>query len=151
MPTKDVDSIAYCGLYCAECPNHTGKIADMSRDLRKELRAMRFDKAAESLSKISFFKALEKYPECYEVLGQMVRMRCNKVCRTGGGNPSCKIRICARKNGYDGCWECADFEDCEKHGVLCGVHGTAHTKNLRTIKKKGKAGFVKGDKYWFSP
>ncbi len=39
--------IAFCGLYCGECPNHTGKIADFARDLRKELRSVRFDKTAE--------------------------------------------------------------------------------------------------------
>jgi len=36
--------IAYCGLYCDECPNHTGRIADLARDLRKELRTFSFEK-----------------------------------------------------------------------------------------------------------
>jgi hypothetical protein len=45
--------VAYCGLYCEECPNHKGIIADYARDLRKELRTYRFDKTAELLSTIS--------------------------------------------------------------------------------------------------
>lgn len=45
-----IENIAYCGLYCAECPNHTGVIANLARDLRKELRTFRFDKTAELLS-----------------------------------------------------------------------------------------------------
>jgi hypothetical protein len=151
MTTEDdAKDIGYCGLYCNECPSHTGKVADLARDLRKELRVIRYDKAAEQLSKISFFKSLEHYPECYEVLGQMVKMRCNKVCKTGGGNPSCKVRICARKNGFEGCWECEGFEGCEKMDFLKGVHGRANIMNLRTIKKNGVEKFLDGKKLWYS-
>ncbi|PLX08209.1 MAG: hypothetical protein C0596_07920 [Marinilabiliales bacterium] len=92
------NDIAYCGLYCAECPNHTGVIADLARDLRKELSNYKFDKTAEMLSKISFFKDFEKYDDCYTVLGAMVKMRCGKTCRDGGGNPSCKIKRCVIKH-----------------------------------------------------
>lgn len=31
------ENIAYCGLYCAECPNRKGIIADLARNSRKEL------------------------------------------------------------------------------------------------------------------
>ena len=47
--------IAYCGLYCGDCPIHKGNIADLARDLRKELREARFDKTADALSEFSFF------------------------------------------------------------------------------------------------
>ena len=100
------ENVAYCGLYCAECPNHTGVIADLARDLRKQLRNYRFDKTAELLSKFSFFKEYNKYGDCYEVLGAMVKMRCGKSCRSGGGNPMCKIRNCSTKKKFEGCWEC---------------------------------------------
>ena len=80
-----VSDTSFCGLYCAECPNHTGIIADSARDLRKELRKFRFDKTAELLSEMSFFKEFKKYSDCYEVLGAMVKMRCNKMCRNECG------------------------------------------------------------------
>ena len=73
--------IAYCALYCSECPSYTGIIADLARDLRKELRNYRFDKTAELLSSVPIFKTYKKYPECYEVLGAMVKMRCGKTCK----------------------------------------------------------------------
>jgi len=57
MSKQDKNLIAYCGLYCGDCPMHKGKIADLARDLRKELRGARFDNTAEALSEISFFKA----------------------------------------------------------------------------------------------
>jgi len=91
MNKEDMNLIAYCGLYCGDCPNHKGKIADLARDLRKELREARFDKTAEALSGISFFEAFNNYQQCYEVLGAMVKLRCRKVCKEGGGPPFCKI------------------------------------------------------------
>lgn len=134
---EDKDLIAYCGLYCGECFGYQGKIADLARDLRKELRACRFDKTAESLSEVPFFKAYQNYPQCYEVLGAMVRLLC-------------KMRKCCQKKGIDGCWECADFESCDKLDFLKANHGDAHIKNLRILSKKGVAGFLAGKKYWYS-
>ena len=145
----EFNDFAYCGLYCAECPNHTGIIADSARDLRKELRKYRFDKTAEFLSTLSFFKEFKKYSDCYEVLGAMVKLRCNKTCRKGGGNPFCKIRKCCEKKGFSGCWECEDFENCSKLEFLENNHGKAHIKNLKIIKKKGFEEFIKGKIFWY--
>jgi len=51
--------IAYCGLYCGDCQGYTGRIPDLSRDLRKELRACRYDKFAEFLADKGFAKTLK--------------------------------------------------------------------------------------------
>ncbi len=149
MPNQET-SIAYCGIFCGDCFSYQGKIADLSRDLRKELRQTRFDKVAESLSNISFFKTFKKYPECYEVLGALVKLRCKNTCRNGGGNPYCAIKICCRKKEIEGCWLCDEFEGCKKMDFLKAAHGDACLKNLRILKKKGKKEFLKGNKYWYS-
>jgi hypothetical protein len=78
----------------------------------------------------------------------MVRMRCNRGCRDGGGNPGCKIRNCVTKKGLDGCWECDDYESCTKFAFLETVHGDACQKNLRRLAKNGKAAFVNGKRDW---
>ncbi|MCK4653259.1 MAG: DUF3795 domain-containing protein, partial [Candidatus Cloacimonetes bacterium] len=96
---EDKNLIAYCGLYCGDCFDYQGKIANLARDLRKELRQVRFDKTAEYLSSMSFFKVLENYPQCYEVLGTLVKFRCKRTCRGGGGPPFCKMRKCCQKKG----------------------------------------------------
>lgn len=150
MNNPDLENIAYCGLYCADCPNHTGVIADLARDLRKELRKFRFDKTAELLSGFPFFKTFAKYPDCYEVLGAMVKMRCSKSCRNGGANPGCKIRKCAQKKKITGCWECNEFTACDKLQFLEGNHGKAHIKNLKILKTKGVSQFLTGTKHWFA-
>lgn len=144
--TGDEDLIAYCGLYCGDCFGYKGKVADLARDLRKELRQAKFEEAVKGIP----FKEFQHYKECYEVLGAMVRLRCKSACRGGGGNPFCKIRKCCQTKGVEGCWECKEFETCEKLDSLKVNHGDAHIKNLRKIKKQGTDEFLKGKKCWYS-
>jgi hypothetical protein len=139
-------AVAYCGLYCGDCPFYKGEIADMARDLRKKLRQNKFDKFAAGMSNV--FKDFAEYPQCYKVLGAMVKMRCRKVCRDGGGNPFCKIRACCNKKEITGCWECDDFETCKKLEFLKVVHDDAVFKNMRKIRKAGMETFLSGTKYW---
>jgi len=150
MITEDENLIAYCGLYCGDYHGFSGKILDLARDLRKELRASRYDKFAEFISTFSFGKDFGNYEECYQVLGAMVKFRCRRGCRDGGGSPFCKIRKCAQKKDIEGCWLCEMFESCKKLDFLIPVHGDAHIKNLRAIKQKGKDAFLQGKRLWYS-
>jgi len=147
MP-EDKDLIAYCGLYCGDCYRYKGKLADLARDLRKELRAEKFDRTAEKMSTSSFFAAFKNYPQCYEVLGHIVKLRCKRACRDGGGIPVCKIRDCCRVKDIDGCWQCDEFETCKKLDFLNAFHEDAHLKDLRIIKKSGVDSFIRGKRYW---
>ncbi len=144
---EDKELIAYCGLYCGDCFGYRQKMADLARDLRKELRQTKFAKTAESLSEVSFFKVYKDYPQCYEVLGAMVKMRC-KSCRASGGPPFCKMRNCCQKKGIDGCWQCDEFETCDKLDFLKANHDDAHIKNLRILSKKGVDSFISGKRNW---
>lgn len=143
--------IAYCGLYCGECPWYTGKIADHARDLRKELRNTHFGKLAEFIAEFPQFSVYKHYTQCYEVLGSLMKGRCKKACQEGGGPLSCKVRKCCQKRGISGCWECGEFEKCETLDFLKNGHGDAHLKNLRLIKRKGTDAFLSGKKHWFTP
>ena len=96
------------------------------------------------------WKDFKEYEECYKVLGAMVKFRCRKGCRNGGGSPFCKIRICAQKKEIEGCWLCDESEGCKKLEFLVSVHGDAHIKNLRVLKRKGKDGFLEGKRLWYS-
>ena len=147
---KKQDLIAYCGLYCGDCPSQTQTVANLARDLRKELRRYRYDKVADMLSQVSFLKEFEHYDKCYSLLGTMVKMRCNKACQGNGGSPHCKVRDCARKKKLDGCWQCDDFSTCEKLKFLETNHGVAHLKNLRKLKRQGPAEFVKSKHPWYA-
>jgi hypothetical protein len=138
----DTGLIAYCGLYCGDCFNYKGEIADLARDLRKKLREANFETASQGLSK--YFKDFKNYAQCYAVLGAMVRLRCKRSCKNGGGNPSCKARNCCQKKAISGCWECSEFESCSKLDFLKPIHGDANLENLRLIHKKGVEAFVQG-------
>jgi hypothetical protein len=145
--TERKDLIAYCGLYCGDCFGYQGKIADLARDLRKELRKAKFAQTAESMAEVPFFAVFKNYPQCYEVLGAMVKFRCKNTCRGGGGPPFCKMRKCCQKKGIEGCWECTEFETCQKLDFLKQNHGDAHLKNLKIISKKGTEQFLEGKRY----
>ncbi|RJQ31586.1 MAG: DUF3795 domain-containing protein [Peptococcaceae bacterium] len=138
--------IAYCGLYCGDCLNYKGEIADLARDLRKKLREAKFDRVSQGLAK--FFKEFAGYAQCYEVLGAMVRLRCKRTCRNGGGPPACKIRNCCQKKNIQGCWACEEFATCAKLDFLKPVHGDAHLKNLDKLKKQGIDNFLAGKRHW---
>ena len=146
----DTNLIAFCGLYCGDCHGYAGEIPDLARDLRKKLREGHYDKFASFISTYSFGKDFKYYDECYKVLGAMVKFRCRTGCRNGGGSPFCKIRKCVQKKGLNGCWECSDFETCKELQFLEPVHGDAHIKNLRKIKKSGRAEFVKVKTLWYN-
>lgn len=147
--TEDKNLIAYCGLYCGDCFGYQGKVADLARDLRKELRQARFDKTAEFLSAMPFFATFKNYGQCYEVLGALVKFRCKNTCKGGGGPPFCKMRQCCQKKGIEGCWQCDEFETCEKLDFLKPNHGDAHLKNLKILKKQGLDAFIQGKRYWY--
>lgn len=147
----DSNLIGYCGLYCGDCHGFNGRIPDLARDLRKELRKAKYDKFAGVISESGFGKDFKNYEECYKVLGAMVKFRCRKGCRNGGGSPFCKIRKCSQQKGLEGCWLCEKFESCKELDFLVPVHGDAHKKNLRNIKIKGKDAFVEGKRLWYSP
>ncbi len=148
MEERSRELVAYCGLYCGECFGYKGTIADLARDLRKELRQSKFDKTAEFISQ--YFKAFEHYDQCYEVLGTLVKLRCRKACKGGGGPPFCSVRKCCQKKGIEGCWECDTFDTCDKLDFLKPSHGDAHLRNLRTLKRKGVQEFLDGKKDWYT-
>jgi hypothetical protein len=142
--------IAYCGLFCEECPGYKGIIADLARDLRKELRKAKAGEIAESITATTAFTELKYYQKYYDLLGFFVKFRCKKICQEGGGPPSCRIRTCCQEKDINGCWQCKEFMTCEKLMILKPGHGDAHIKNLRKLKRKGPAEFIQGKKYWYS-
>lgn len=148
MEDENLAAMAFCGLCCHDCHGYTGKVADLARDLRKELRATKYDKFAAAIKDQLFGKPFADYEKCYELLGLMVKFRCKKGCRNGGGPPFCKIRKCCEEKHIAGCWECGEPEECKKLDFLKPVHGDGHLKNIRAIRKKGIDRFMSGKRNW---
>jgi len=57
-------------------------------------------------------------------------------CLQDGGDPNCKMRLCAKQKGYRTCAECAEAETCEKLASLRkGYKGLI--KALQNIRQNG--------------
>jgi hypothetical protein len=144
------DLIAYSGLYCGDCLAYRQRVADLARDLGKELRQCRSDKTAAAMQDIGPFRAFAHCPQCYGTLAAMVKLRCRRTCRGEVGPLRCSVRACARKNGLDGCWQCEGFTTCGRRDFVKANHGGAHLKNLRKLSRGGSAAFIKGPRHWYT-
>ncbi|MFC2034220.1 DUF3795 domain-containing protein [Chloroflexota bacterium] len=82
---------------------------------------------------------LKYYQECCKVLTTIAELQCSESCRVAGGCPtfSCKIIECCQNRGFEGCWQCSEFESCRNFESLNPFHGKAQIVNLRKIKEFG--------------
>ena len=129
-------------MYRADCPAYTQSLANLAGDLHKELNRNKFDKVAPALAKIPAFRAFKHYQKFFDLLGTMMKMKCDKPCRAGGGSAKCRIRKCAKKKNLAGCWQCDDFPTCKLLEDLGDVDKT-YLKNLRKLKRLGPVAFIK--------
>ena len=134
--TKTRSTTAYCGLDCAECQRTKGEIARLSKELRGKLEEYEFKKTAGVLA--NFMKPYANYDKCYELLGEMSGLLCEKGCRNGGGNPHCPIRTCNKTKGSEGCWACGTFETCDKLNFLKPAHGDELLADLKKLRAEAK-------------
>jgi hypothetical protein len=133
----EAELTAYCGLYCGDCLRFQSKATQLARDLMTELRAIQFDKYA--AVKSATVKVLKHYNECLEVLDAVIKLGCDTPCKAGGEGcvQPCQVKNCVESKHMDGCWECSEFERCDKFEFLRPVHGDTTRGNLRKIKEYG--------------
>lgn len=131
------DMTAFCGLYCGDCIRFRSMAAVLSIDLLEELDRTGFAEYARVKSQDN--PGLEHFEEAVDVLKTIVELQCNKPCRVGGGCPafSCGIMECCTAKGLEGCWQCNQFESCDKFDFLKRYHGDNPVKNLKVIKESG--------------
>jgi hypothetical protein len=144
--------LAYCGFYCGDCLGHTGVIADATNDFKKVLDKYQFGRTAKSI----FPDQLKDYDRFYEIVGFMTGLKCPTSCREWeDSNVACEVRNCCIDNGFYACYECDDFETCEKlKSLMDGLHYDASLKNLKAIREMGlKEWLAKGERhhYWDNP
>jgi hypothetical protein len=137
--------IAYCGLYCADCPRFGNKTSRLAQELRQRLEASGFARAART--KTARASGYKGFPAFWEMLGMIAGFEC-PGCRKAGCSVTCRIRPCCIKRGLAGCWECAEFASCPEFRWLRKVHGKGIGYNLRALARKGPRGFLRGKRYW---
>ncbi len=118
-----VDEIAYCGLYCPKC--YKNVVSEAAENLKKALENTHICGSSHEPNK-----------EFKDTLNNLVNLHCPKVCKGGGGNPECKIRICCKSKNLNGCWECNKLEKCD-------ILSKRFLDNLKKIQKVGVSEHIK--------
>ena len=92
-----------------------------------------------SVNQFATVKKFEHYGECCQILETIVGLQCNSPCRVGEdcSTFSCGILACCREKGFDGCWQCDEFEKYQRFDSLKAIHVNSPQQNMETIKKFG--------------
>lgn len=161
----DKKLVCPCGLTCCDCMFYKKDIYETAAKLKqllvdskldvfltlcsneKTIDAMRAHLESDNAtahSKLSDRLGLFKdMPAFMKVLDGISNIQCKTTCReaggcsTGGETAKCKALKCLESKKYDGCWQCGEFEDCEKLQFLRMSYGHVINENLNIIKEKG--------------
>jgi hypothetical protein len=133
-----VSLVGYCGLYCDACRIRQGKIKEAVNNLRDILDSYGFDKIMPDLA--TWEPSFKHYDEFKQVMDGLVKIfgYC-AGCLENGGDPNCKVRLCARQKGYRTCTECGEAQSCQKLKPYRKYFDPA----LQIIKENGVKGYAR--------
>lgn len=165
--------ICPCGLICSDCLFFREEIYENAVKLRNSIKNFQLDIFIESIVKNDNFnmiadhlnaerekfkknfKPFNKFADFMTVLDGLIGLQCQTTCReTGGCNiggrkHTCDAVKCVHENGYEGCWECPENEDCEKLNFVKNAYGETISENYKIMKEKGARGInSRGNKYY---
>lgn len=171
----DKKLVCPCGLTCCDCLFYKSEIYETAYKLKELIKEHELDKfltilsknwrAMEDLLELSEdqlsegigkqFEVFKQIQEFMNVLDGIVKLQCKTTCREmggcsfGGNTHECKALKCIKSKKYDGCWQCSEFENCDKLKFLKNGYGYVIEDNLKTIKEKGfEAVKSRGNKYY---
>lgn len=100
------NQIGFCGIWCGSCLGGNGAILELTK--RYEQIIKHSQSALEKWAPKEFnFNQFMK-----DLTGIQAMPNC-PGCRKGGGNPTCKIRICALEKGMMDCGQCDQLGECK--------------------------------------
>lgn len=166
-----------CGLTCCDCLFYKEEIYETASKLKELIEQHQLDKFLKICSNNKnwevmgdhlgldedqlwygigkHFDVFKKLPEFMNVLNHIISLQCKTTCQEAGGCSiggnlhECKALECIRSKKYDGCWQCSEFESCDKLTFLKNGYGYVIAENLRTVKEKGiEAVESRGNKYY---
>jgi hypothetical protein len=138
MPATDLaDSVGYCGLYCNACSIRQGKIEEAVNNLSEIIARFGFDRNMPDLA--NWEPSFKHYDDFKQVMNGLVKVfgYC-EGCLGNGGDPSCKVRTCARQKGHRTCVECSEANSCKKLDPYRKYFEPA----LQSIRDKGVKGYA---------
>lgn len=116
MKTKPFENaknqIGFCGIWCGSCPGGNGVTMELTKRYEEFVKKCNLEKwAPKDFEFKEFMKGLASIQKMSSCLG----------CLKDGGDPTCKVRICASKKNIPSCSQCnqliacKNFETLEKH------------------------------------
>ena len=166
-----------CGLTCCDCLFYKNEIYETANKLKELIMENGLDKFLLGCSNEKSWGAMGEHldlndnethdilgkrfgifkqiPEFMSVLDGITTLQCKTTCQeargcsVGGDTHKCKALKCLENNGYEGCWQCSEYEICGKLGFLKNGYGYVIEENLTIVKEEG-FGAVKsrGNKYY---
>jgi len=132
-----VNLVGYCGIYCDACRIRQGIIKEAVNNLRDIIDSYSFDKIMPELA--NWEPSFKHYDEFKQVMDGLVKMfgYC-AGCFENGGDPNCKVRLCAKQKGYRTCTECGEAQTCQKLKPYRKYFDPA----LQSIKENGVKGYA---------
>jgi len=107
------NQIGFCGIWCGSCPAGNGAIVELTGKYEEIVKENQLEKWA---PKDFDFK------EFMKGLASIQKISLCPGCRSGGGNPVCKIRTCAKEKNKTVCHECTQLSACDNFQDLEKSH-----------------------------
>jgi len=130
---------ARCGLYCPDCVRSNQGLFAAAAAFKRALDEVNFHQyAAYKAASDAAFADYAKFAAVFEAIRGL---ECPTPCGEGGLKPECRVQNCVIEKNFAGCWQCADFKDCELLAPLKARHeDLAH--NLEMLKQHGLSGWA---------
>jgi hypothetical protein len=136
---SDEEMVAFCGINCKGCRARSERKMQLAKLFKESLQELPLDFFKQTLPS---FKNIDQVMEFLSFLPQLYGAQtCCISTKEPCGDPTCEIRICAKKSGYRTCAECTVYRTCSKLDFLKPRHATL-LSDLDFIKKKGFDNYV---------
>lgn len=173
----DEKLVCPCGLTCCDCLFYKNEIYETARKLSDLIKLNDLDSFFKMLSNRKNWEAIaaemqlsadqvwEKMGQYFDrfkdmatfmnILDGIIKLQCKTTCQETGGcsvgwsTHQCDALKCVKFKGYHGCWQCNEFERCDKLKFVKRQYGFVIEENLKTAKEKGVAAVKShGNKYY---
>jgi len=98
------NQVGFCGIWCGSCVAGNGAIVELAR---------RFDKIVKGYNLEKWVPKDFDFKEFTKGLASIQSMPLCSGCRKGGGNPTCKVKVCALEKGIADCSLCGQLKECK--------------------------------------
>ncbi len=120
------NQIGFCGIWCGSCVGGNGVSIELTKRYEEFVKKGNLEKWAP--------KTFD-FQEFMKGLASIQVMPLCPGCLKGGGNPTCKVRICASKKDIANCSQCDQLMTCRQFEELEKNYNPKIREDLMKIKK----------------